>query len=430
MLGLGEAGGRIAADLVAAGCAVRGWDPARRPAGIANASSDRSAVRGADVVLSTTTAAFALDAAVGVAGELGGGTLYADLNTASPQLKRELAAALPVQFADVALIGVVPSLGLATPALASGAGAERFAEIFRPLGMPVEVVGPDAGDAAGLKLLRSVFMKGIAAAAIESLEAARAAGVEDRVHADIAGVIGEPLLERLLSGSRMHAARRVDEMRAAAAYLEELGVAPRVASAAARAASRPRPTKGSRRRSRRTGRARSGSRSESLLATASTGSPRRMRLTGASSFLPVSVRGIAGTARIMSGTWRGESCERRLRLMLPRSSSSSATPSASTTKSSELARASLVVLEVDDEAVRDLRQLLDDAVELARAEADAAAVERRVRAARDDAAAALREHDPVALAPDAREHARSTSCGRGSRPCRPTARRASTASAW
>ena len=73
----------------------------------------------------------------------------------------------------------------------------------------------------------------MAAAAIESLEAAQAAGVEDRVHADIAAVIGEPLLERLLSGSRVHAARRVDEMRAAAAYVEELGVEPRVASATA-----------------------------------------------------------------------------------------------------------------------------------------------------------------------------------------------------
>jgi len=233
VLGLGEAGGRIAADLVAAGCAVRGWDPARRPEGIANADSDLSAVRGADVVLSLTTAAVALDAAARVAGVLGGDTLYADLNTSSPQLKRELAEALPVQFADVALIGVVPSTGLATVTLASGAGAERFAELFRPLGMPVEVVGPRPGDAAGLKLLRSVFMKGIAAAAIESVEAARAAGAEDRVRADIAGVIGEPLLERLLSGSRAHAARRVDEMRAAAAYLEELGVEPRVASATA-----------------------------------------------------------------------------------------------------------------------------------------------------------------------------------------------------
>ncbi len=141
-------------------------------------------------------------------------------------------------FADVALIGVVPSLGLAIPALASGAGAERFAELFRPLGMPVEVVGAQPGDAAGLKLLRSIFMKGIAAAAIEALEAARAAGAEDRVRGDIAGVLGEPLLDRLLSGSRVHAARRVDEMQAAAAYARELGVEPRVAIGCSRMAGR------------------------------------------------------------------------------------------------------------------------------------------------------------------------------------------------
>ena len=67
VLGLGEAGGRIAADLVAAGCTVRGWDPARRPDGVANADSDLSAVRGADVVLSINAAAVALDAAARVA---------------------------------------------------------------------------------------------------------------------------------------------------------------------------------------------------------------------------------------------------------------------------------------------------------------------------------------------------------------------------
>jgi 3-hydroxyisobutyrate dehydrogenase-like beta-hydroxyacid dehydrogenase len=180
-----------------------------------------------------TTAAFALDAAASAAGALDKNAIYADLNTSAPQLKRQLAATLSVPFADVALIGVVPSLGLAIPALVSGAGAERFAQLFRPLGMPVEVVGAQPGDAAGLKLLRSIFMKGVAAAAIEALEAARAAGAEDRVRGDIAGILGDPLLDRLLSGSRLHAARRVDEMQAAAAYARELGIEPRVATAAA-----------------------------------------------------------------------------------------------------------------------------------------------------------------------------------------------------
>jgi len=233
VLGLGEAGGRIAADLVAAGCSVRGFDPARSPDGVPCAASALEAVDGASVVLSVNAAAVARGVAAGVAPGLSADALYADLNTASPELKRELAASLTGWFADVALTGVVPNTGLGTPALVSGSGASRFAELFRPLGMPVEVVGAAAGDAAGLKLLRSVFMKGVAVAAIESLAAARAAGVEDRVRSDIAAVIGEPLLERFLTGSRAHAARRIDEMRAAAAYLEELGVRPRVASAAA-----------------------------------------------------------------------------------------------------------------------------------------------------------------------------------------------------
>ena len=234
VLGLGEAGGRIAADLVAAGVGVRGWDPvADARAGVEPAQDGPNAVTGADVVLSVNAAAVALEVARGVAAALSPRAVYADLNTAAPGLKRSLADAVPVAFADVALVGVVPDLGLRTPALASGPGAERFAELFVPLGMPVEVVGADVGEAAGLKLLRSVFMKGLAAAAIESLEAARLAGAETRIRADVEEVIGDALLERLLTGSRAHAARRVDEMRAAAAYLEELGVSPRVATAAA-----------------------------------------------------------------------------------------------------------------------------------------------------------------------------------------------------
>ncbi len=233
VLGLGEAGGRIASDLVAAGCEVRGFDPARRPDGIVGAESAQSAVAGAEVVLSVNAAAVALGLAREVAGALSAGTVYADLNTAAPELKRELAEAVPVPFVDVALVGVVPATGLATPALASGTGAARFAELFRPLGMPVDVIGERPGDAAGLKLLRSVFMKGIAAAALESLAAADAAGVEEHVRADIASVLGGPLLDRLLDGSRAHAARRVDEMRAAGAYLEQLGVEPRISAAAA-----------------------------------------------------------------------------------------------------------------------------------------------------------------------------------------------------
>ena len=143
-------------------------------------------------------------------------------------------------FADVALLGPIPQRGLRAPVLASGAGAAAFAELFEPLGMPVEVLSERAGDAAALKLVRSVFMKGLAAAVVESMQAAEIAGQAEWLAKEIAGMVGQPYLERALEGSRKHAARRVDEMEAARELLVELGVEPRIASASAAAARRAR----------------------------------------------------------------------------------------------------------------------------------------------------------------------------------------------
>ena len=236
MIGLGEAGAAIARDLRAAGAAVVGFDPVITDGGVDRAASAAAAAGGADVVLSVNAASAAAGVAGSVAAALGPDAVFADLNTASPGAKRAVAAIIAptgARFADVALMAPVAGRGLRTPALASGPGAARFAEIVGGLGMPVTAIGPEPGTAAARKLVRSVFMKGLAAAVLESLEAARVVGAEDRVRKDIAGVIGEPLLERLVAGAHAHAARRVDEMHAAAAYLDELSVAPWVARAAA-----------------------------------------------------------------------------------------------------------------------------------------------------------------------------------------------------
>jgi 3-hydroxyisobutyrate dehydrogenase-like beta-hydroxyacid dehydrogenase len=240
VLGLGEAGSAIASDLVEAGADVRGYDPAAAAGdGIPRAGGPAEAVAGVDLVLSVTAAAAALDAARTALPALRGGQVYADLNSAGAPLKRELAALIEPSgalFADVALMAPVPGRGVTTPALVSGPGAEQFAGALRPLGMPVEVVGPDPGQAAARKLLRSVFMKGLAASAIEALAAARAAGCEAWLREEIAGVLGSAdggaLLERLESGSRRHAARRVHETEQAAELLRELGIEPRVSEAA------------------------------------------------------------------------------------------------------------------------------------------------------------------------------------------------------
>ena len=181
IFGLGEAGSLIATDLVAAGQQVRGYDPAdvTTPAGVERCDDPRTAVADAGVVLALTASADA-PAALGQAlDRIPASAIYADLSTSSAVVKRrlaELAAARDLAFADVALMSIVPGNGLRTPALASGSGAAAFEAVLAPLGMPVEAVGDQAGDAATRKLLRSVVIKGLAGLLIEAMHAADAAG--------------------------------------------------------------------------------------------------------------------------------------------------------------------------------------------------------------------------------------------------------------
>jgi 3-hydroxyisobutyrate dehydrogenase-like beta-hydroxyacid dehydrogenase len=101
-------------------------------------------------------------------------------------------------------------------------------------GATVEVLAGPAGAAATRKLLRSVFYKGMAAAVVEALLAARSAGCEDWLREHIAGELTAAdgsTLTRLEEGSYRHAVRRAHEMAAACELLGELSVPPRVARA-------------------------------------------------------------------------------------------------------------------------------------------------------------------------------------------------------
>jgi 3-hydroxyisobutyrate dehydrogenase-like beta-hydroxyacid dehydrogenase len=240
VLGFGEAGADIAAGLASAGARVRGFDPvAPTPAGVEAAASDAEACRGADVVLSLTTAAEAKAALLASLPALSdsANVVYADANTASAGMKRKLAgiaADAGVYFADIAIMAPVPGLGYRVPMLVCGAGAQRTSDILSDCGASVEVLPGLAGLAATRKLLRSVFYKGMAAALVEALLAARSAGCEDWLRDHLSAELADydaTTLARLEHGSYRHAPRRVHEMSAATELLGELGVPPRVARA-------------------------------------------------------------------------------------------------------------------------------------------------------------------------------------------------------
>jgi 3-hydroxyisobutyrate dehydrogenase-like beta-hydroxyacid dehydrogenase len=238
VLGLGEAGSEIAAGLREAGAAVRGFDP-RVPAGagVVACASDADAARGAAIVLALTSAHEAEETLRQALPGIGPAALYAEMNTGSAGLKArlaEIAAGAGIPFADIALMSPVPGNGLRTPMLAAGPAAARFAEAFGRLGATVEVLPGPPGTAAARKLVRSVFYKGLAAAVVESLRAARAAGCEDWARENIRHELASAsagTLDRLEQGSIRHARRRADEMAAARELLHQLGVPSRVASA-------------------------------------------------------------------------------------------------------------------------------------------------------------------------------------------------------
>ncbi|MGW8379044.1 NAD(P)-binding domain-containing protein [Streptomyces sp. ODS28] len=232
ILGLGEAGALYAVGFVEQGWEVSGFDPGQvaTPAGVLRVGTAAEAVSGCALVLSLTGGKAALAVAREVAPHLEQGAVYADMNAAAPAVKRRIAEAVsassPAAFADVAVIGSVPKYRHRTALVASGEGAPALADHFGALGAPLEDLGAEPGAASARKLLRSLFMKGLAAVIVQAVEAARAAGDEPWVREQIARELadGEATLERLYQGTAKHAERRGREVAAAAELVAEMGL--------------------------------------------------------------------------------------------------------------------------------------------------------------------------------------------------------------
>jgi 3-hydroxyisobutyrate dehydrogenase-like beta-hydroxyacid dehydrogenase len=231
ILGLGEAGRLYARGLRGAGARVRGYDPHHEVSDpdLAQSADLAEALAEADVVVSLVGGGAAASVARDALPLMRVSAVYADLNTASPALKEEiavLAATRGVAMADVAVLAPVVRAGHRTELLASGSGADLLAERLTPFDVPIVVIDGPAGEAARLRLLRSVFMKGLASLIIEGLGAARPLGAEEWLRDQMAGELGpngRALVDRLVEGTSTHAVRRVHEMRDALAVVEKSG---------------------------------------------------------------------------------------------------------------------------------------------------------------------------------------------------------------
>lgn len=154
-----------------------------------------------------------------------------DLSSSPRSLMRDCAALFagrPGRFMDAAIMGSVNMSGADAPITISGPDAKSWARTLTSFGFTVAALpNSQAGDASGLKLLRSLMTKGLEALAVECFSAAREMGLEAEIRENLQE-IGErsfpAVLDAMVRTHVVHAPRRRHEVAAAIAQAEALGL--------------------------------------------------------------------------------------------------------------------------------------------------------------------------------------------------------------
>ena len=190
----------------------------------------------ADVVVSAVFGTVARSLFEACLPHLQDGALYVDMTTADPHEMRECAELAErsvqgraVHFVDVAITGAVNLGGKKTPLLVAGGKAGFVQELFLPFGGSVRVVGERPGDAASLKLLRSIYTKGTEALAVECLVTAQAMGLREQLYAVLQDIDETPLrtlMESMVRTHIPHSARRRNEVAEAQQQMARHGLTP------------------------------------------------------------------------------------------------------------------------------------------------------------------------------------------------------------
>lgn len=254
IIGFGEAGPAFAKGFLSTGASdVRAYDiliddPSRAEAqrakttaaGVTPAASNAAAVADAELVVSTVTSDRAADVAAESAKTLKPGQVYLDLNSTSPIKKTKAAGYVEgagAAYIDGVAMDTVPNFGHRVPLILSGKTAVELAPRLADHEMQIEVVGPEVGQAASIKLTRSILIKGIEAIFTEAMLTAGKANVIERVLASlyvtIPNVDWHQVAGYYTSRLAIHGKRRAAEMDSAAEMVEVLGIEPIVTRAIA-----------------------------------------------------------------------------------------------------------------------------------------------------------------------------------------------------
>jgi 3-hydroxyisobutyrate dehydrogenase-like beta-hydroxyacid dehydrogenase len=254
-IGLGEAASALISGWGRTGAAnIRAFDikqtsPAQAPEiidraaglGIGLGQSLRAALEGADLIFSTVTADQAMIAARSAAAHVQAGAFFCDLNSCAPASKKASASVLEkagARYVDVAVMAPVHPLRNMVPLLISGPHAAVVAPVLRGLPMALNVVEGEVGAASSIKMIRSVFVKGLEALTAEFILAAVAADVVDAVMPSLSdshpGTDWDARIAFNMERVMTHGTRRAAEMEEVVKTLRDLGLPEDVTAATVR----------------------------------------------------------------------------------------------------------------------------------------------------------------------------------------------------
>jgi 3-hydroxyisobutyrate dehydrogenase-like beta-hydroxyacid dehydrogenase len=212
-----------------------------REAGIALLGSPVELAAGADLIIIAVPAANSEEAAGSIADDIDARHLYFDLVSTTPAVKVRQAERLAAKGALIADGGIMSSPlhdGHRIIIKASGPGAARAHDLLTPWGMRIEVVSDKLGAATGIKILRSVVMKGLEALLHECAIGAERYGIREEVLETTAEFMdSRPFAETakfLIRSGMIHAGRRSGEAEMAAEALKEVGIEPIMTDATTR----------------------------------------------------------------------------------------------------------------------------------------------------------------------------------------------------
>lgn len=238
VIGFGEVGQCYAAGFARAGlgvsaCDIRPTDASRSVAAALKTPLHEAAgdwLARADVVFGCVEGHACLRAIRSALPFMRPDAFYLDLSTADPADKRtaaEEARSRSVAYVDVALVGAPSIYGVRSPVILAGEKADAASGVFRDLQAPVRIVPGPAGDAIALKLLRSVFIKGLEALAVDAFSAAQKQGLRDVLFEILQDIDDSPFsrfVETLLRTHPVHARRRMHEVEEAERQLHLAGL--------------------------------------------------------------------------------------------------------------------------------------------------------------------------------------------------------------